>query len=377
MLNKTDLTDAVGEGIITAEQADQLSAFSKRLSSGEHNLLEPELETRDEPFRLLRGFRDVFIALGVLFLAIGASRLYMSLVFLSSQGPVDIDEVLTNPVRLFASIAGALLLLLVGVVIAEIVTKKLRLPLSSLVLSVAVAFWCGLLGTLVLGNLAPPVYEQWNGSTPDFYIFLYLFFFFGAFVGISIFYARYKLPFITLVIAGSLVGLVFTLWKFLVPDVETGGHRVFLGVLGLLVFCAAMYFDTKDRLRVSRLSENAFWLHLLAAPLMIHSLFAPSWSGEVNTLLVLVAFTVLTLVALVIDRRALLVSSLIYLANAFGRIIQDLHVNSAFNFTIPILFIGVLVLVLGIGWSPLRRIVMKMMPSSISSRTPPVALTHS
>jgi len=49
MLNKTDLTDAVGEGIITAEQADQLSAFSKRLRSGEDNLLEPELETRDEP----------------------------------------------------------------------------------------------------------------------------------------------------------------------------------------------------------------------------------------------------------------------------------------------------------------------------------------
>ncbi len=46
---------------------------------------------------------------------------------------------------------------------------------------------------------------------------------------------------------------------------------VFLGC-GLAVFAAAMAFDISDRERVTRRADCAFWLHLLAAPLIVHSL---------------------------------------------------------------------------------------------------------
>ena len=33
-----------------------------------------------------------------------------------------------------------------------------------------------------------------------------------------------------------------------------------------------MYYDLSDRTRTTRLADCAFWLHLLAAPLIVHSL---------------------------------------------------------------------------------------------------------
>jgi len=109
---------------------------------------------------------------------------------------------------------------------------------------------------------------------------------------------------------------------------------------------------------------------------MIHSIFATNSTGGIGTwlvFLVFIVFTVLTLIALIIDRRALLVSSLLYLSNAFAQIVRDLGVEGALNSTLPLLFIGMLVRVLGIGWSPFRRVVMNRMPSSIATRTPPAA----
>jgi hypothetical protein len=43
---------------------------------------------------------------------------------------------------------------------------------------------------------------------------------------------------------------------------------------GLRVFAAAMSFDLSDRDRMTRRSDCAFWLHLLAAPLIVHSLIS-------------------------------------------------------------------------------------------------------
>lgn len=73
MLNNTDLSNAVSEGIIFSGQAKQLTAFSKRIRSNDDSPMTHEFERRDEPFRLLRDFRDIFIAIGVLFLSNRAS----------------------------------------------------------------------------------------------------------------------------------------------------------------------------------------------------------------------------------------------------------------------------------------------------------------
>lgn len=372
MLNKTDLANAVSEGIITGEQAEQLHAFSKRIHANDDSPRFQELETRDEPFRLLRGFRDIFIALGILFLSIGATVLNFTItgnalshLSLKADAERSLIEFMTGAV-------GAAILLIMGIVIAEIVTRKLRLPLSSLILSLAIALWAGAFGM----QIAAPAASLLTESAIQFKSISFVLFFLSAFIGISLFYVRYRLPFVMLVVAGTLVGLGISIIKSIFPDLETHDLRFVIGGLGFIVFLFAMNFDLKDRLRITRLSENAFWLHLLAAPLMIHSILAQGSWDQINTPLILIVFAILTLIALIIDRRAFLVSSLLYMGGAFTQIVTALGLDSSLQFAVPVLFIGLLVVVLGIGWSPLRRLIMTIVPSAIASRVPPIAFAQ-
>ena len=372
MLNKTDLANAVSEGIITSEQAEQLNAFSKRVHANDDSPRFQELETRDEPFRLLRGFRDIFIALGILFLAIGATVLIFAITGNALSFNNNGINTQRSVVEFMSGAVGAAILLIVGIVIAEIVTRKLRLPLSSLILSLAIALWAGLLGMQIMAPAASLFIDSSNQLTAVSIVLFFL----SAFIGISLFYARYRLPFVMLVVAGTLVGLSLSIIKSIIPDLETHDLRFVIGGLGFIVFLFAMKFDLKDRIRVTRLSENAFWLHLLAAPLMIHSILATGSWDQVNIPLILTVFAILTLIALIIDRRAFLVSSLLYMGGAFTQIVRALGLDSSLQFAVPVLFIGVLVVVLGIGWSPLRRLIMTIVPSSIANRVPPIALAQ-
>ena len=371
MLNKTDLANAVSEGIITGEQAEQLNAFSKRLHANDDSPRFQELETRDEPFRLLRGFRDIFITLGILFLSVGATVLNSAITgnALTFNRGVNAERSL---VEFMSGAVGAAILLIVGIVIAEIVTRKLRLPLSSLFLSLAIALWAGMLGMQIMAPAASLFIESSNQLAAVSIVLFFL----SAFIGISLFYARYRLPFVMLVVAATLVGLGVSIIKSISPNLTTHDLRFVIGGLGFVVFLFAMRFDLKDRIRVTRLSENAFWLHLLAAPLMIHSILAAGSFDQINIPLVLVVFAILTVIALVIDRRAFLVSSLLYMGGAFTQIVGALGLNDSLQFAVPVLFIGVLVVVLGIGWSPLRRLIMTMVPGAIANRVPPIALAQ-
>ena len=95
--------------------------------------------------------------------------------------------------------------------------------------------------------------------------------------------------------------------------------------LGIAVFLAAMKFDMSDRNRVTQRTDIAFWLHLLAAPLIVHSIVYPLLTESALStgaaIAILSLFAVLSFVALAIDRRALLVSSLLYLGYASSQIL--------------------------------------------------------
>ena len=86
-----------------------------------------------------------------------------------------------------------------------------------------------------------------------------------------------------------------------------------------------MKFDMSDRNRVTQRTDIAFWLHLLAAPLIVHSIVYPLLTESALSpgaaVAIVSLFAVLSLVALTVDRRALLVSSLLYLGYASS---QDL-----------------------------------------------------
>jgi hypothetical protein len=140
-----------------------------------------------------------------------------------------------------------------------------------------------------------------------------------------LFYLRYRLPFSLLPLAASLIGIVIVQLGFDLLE----RPAIFIG-LGLVVFVVAMAFDINDTGRKSHLSDSAFWLHLLAAPLIVHGSMVtlliedPSWlQGIDKSVLMMLFFTVFFLLALLVDRRALLISTQFYAIYALTRILED------------------------------------------------------
>ena len=95
--------------------------------------------------------------------------------------------------------------------------------------------------------------------------------------------------------------------------------------MGLGVFAFAMRWDVSDRERTTRRSDVAFWLHLLAAPMIAHPVFyslgvmdGADRVGVGSAIGVLAIYVLFGLVALAIDRRALLVSALAYVLVALA-----------------------------------------------------------
>ena len=82
-----------------------------------------------------------------------------------------------------------------------------------------------------------------------------------------LFYFRYKMPFSHLPLAASLVAMFI-----IMIDVNAFKNPIVFAVSGIIVFAVAMWFDSRDTERVSHLSDSAFWLHLLASPLLVHGL---------------------------------------------------------------------------------------------------------
>ena len=365
MLKMSDLEAAVAEGIISQDQAERLRDFSHRLSSTSDEIMEFSQDTRDEPFRLLRGFRDFFIAIGIAIFAVGLTAWF---------GSVSLVGYWLEPgetaygMRAVAQSGG---LVFVGIALAEWITRRQRLPLSSLVTALAFAIWSAGFLVAVAVLIRPDLISRVDVA----HEILPWVYFLGAVLGLIAFYWRYRLPFTLLLLAGSAVGFTFFVLAATMGDQWTDLHgRILIGVLGLLVFAAAMWFDMKDPLRVKRFAECGFWLHLLAAPMLVHSLLLGQSDDAPNLGLILSTMTVLSLIALLIDRRALLVAGLSYLAVAIARIVSGSELVSGSEFAVTASVLGAAVLCLGLGWTPIRRGVMALVPSEeLKSRLPPVA----
>jgi hypothetical protein len=188
---------------------------------------------------------------------------------------------------------------------------------------------------------------------------------FACALGALVFYARFKLPFALLLIAGNLVVVAVVAFEQIWPGGGASASALIFLCCGLAVFAIAMSYDLTDPERVTHRSDCAFWLHVLAAPLLVHSLIELFPAGGV----LVVVF--LTILALSIDRRALFVSALGYLGYVIGTtlIAPELVVWLAST----LLILGLLVLVLGIGWQWLRRLVISCLPQNLIKRLPPVA----
>jgi hypothetical protein len=173
----------------------------------------------------------------------------------------------------------------------------------------------------------------------------------------------------------ALAAILLALCNMAAPDLITDHPVPVFLTLGLAIFALAMWFDMSDLTRQTRRTDIAFWLHLLAAPIIVHPILMSVIKDNAPlpaAAQVIAVFLCLAAVALVVDRRAILVSSLAYLAYAAAKLIAAAGIESS-SLAASTLAVGAVVLLLSAAWRPLRRMVMGLVPASLRARLPAVA----
>jgi hypothetical protein len=151
-------------------------------------------------------------------------------------------------------------------------------------------------------------------------------------------------------------------------------------ISALCLFAIALYFDLRDVRRQTLRSDIAFWLHLGAAPALLYSVLGV-WIGGISLLgqdhaystwvsAVVITVAAMMLIGLIIDRRAFVTAGLMSLGLAIYGVFKQGNAGVDTYFYLTLLVVGVIVLVIGIGWVPLRRLTLRLLPHSLSSRLP-------
>ena len=346
MISERTLTLAVERGLLTAEQMAALRALETSTDA-----LAPTPD--DEQLRFITGFADIFVTIGIgLFL----TGLYF---FLAGQPPWLIAALLA------AASWG----------LAEFFTRKRRMALPSIVLLLVFTGGVWLTVMLALDDRLSAT-EIGSGIffgdpaqlTPLLGANL------AALLAAALHYRRFSVPITVAAGGAALTATIVGLLAYAAPAWVLTVQRPLIFACGALFFVVAMWFDRQDLQRRTRLSDIAFWLHMVAAPLIMHSLagyFARSLMLTLNAaLLILAIFVVLGLLAVLIDRRALLVSGLTYLAIAFSSVLRETALSSAI-LPLTVLGLGAFILLISAAWPALRRLVLGLVPASLAAWVPP------
>ena len=337
MYSDAELDAAVAEGAITVASADALRIFVAR------HRAKPVAD--EEQFRLLTGFNDIFVT-------IAAVLMLLALAWLMS-----------NPFAAAAAVAA------VSWGLAEFFTRRRRMALPSIVLLGAFATGCYFVGVILAGMvLELAAADARRGGTMAMAGGAAL-----AVLATWLHWWRFRVPITVAVGAVAAVGAVITALVAMVPGL---GDRwlVLLFAAGIALFALAMRWDMSDRLRAARRSDVAFWLHLSAAPLIVHPVFTllgllGSGADTGQAALAFVLYLMLAAVALVVDRRALLVSALSYVLFAISTLVQAAGgVNASLSLTA--LIVGSGLLLLSAFWHAARRLVLGMLPDALRARMP-------
>jgi hypothetical protein len=357
MLKTTDLDAAVDADILTRNQADKLLDFARQRRA---NFTVRTHE--DERFRFLKGFNDVFLTTGVVLIAI-------ALMFMQRAGG-------------FAGVPIGIIACGVIWGLSIILVARHKAVLPGIALASAFAFYASIAGC--------QLYEAFAFSGPgrtaindSFLAGLVL-----ASAASVLYFWYFRLPFALLLIAGTaaaavMVAVAISMGYTSYPKAPNHNDIVnttmtLALMCGLGIFGAAMWFDTSDPERLTRRADCGFWLHLTAAPLIVHPLIAQLGKTEAGSatgysIAVFVIVSVLAVVALVIDRRAILVAALSYLIAALTYLLNTGTPFGVTSYFIPLGLVGTFVLVLGLWWRDLRaRILTPFMRNPLVRRLPPL-----
>lgn len=372
IVERIDLDIAVAEGIVSRDQALRLQDLARRHAAEDRAALDFTQDPRDEPFRMFRGFRDVFLAIAVVILAVGLT--------VAAGQIAGFEQVIGGKFHFnagFAPIFATAFLCLCGIGLAEIITHRLRLPLASIAITLAFALWAAMFFGAVASFWAfgwGSVTERLSAAQTAIGMVAWAMCV-GAILGTVVFYRFYGFPFALFVLAASFVLLIFAMLEDAFGDLWfVGTGRAVFAAGGIAVFAAAMWFDVRDRLRLTRLSECGFWLHLVAAPMFVHALLLSDGSYSPGLPMVFGTMIALSLVALLIDRRALLVAGLGYVAAAISDLVSSSAAVFGLEFAATAVLLGIVLVGLGLGWTPLRARLLRAVPfEGLKAKLPPAA----
>lgn len=333
-----DLRAAVAAGILTEAQAASLTALAHN-RQGRRAALPAE----DEPFEFFRGFSEIFISIGLVILLSGVAAL-------------------------LTVFGGFALLTLVPLATAGIAwwwagyfTLKRRMTLPSMVL--ATAYGTGIV-IFAFSLLARSGFDDRAIAIAGFSL---------SAAAMVLWYRHFRLPFSAFLAGGAILGAVYSLTasaSHLVGLVGAGGYRALfdLGespafatatlVFGIGAFLVGMWFDTRDPHRLGRHSATAFWCHLLAAPALVNTVAMTLLNGGGIGFLA-IALALVTLLALVIDRRSFLTAAIAYIAIVIGWVMGE---GGGTSWIFVLLLLGAFITAIGTWWVQLRAVVMRALP---------------
>ena len=311
----------------------------------------------EEQFRLLTGFNDIFVTIAI-------GLLLFALASLSSE----VSPAL-GPVVAAAASWG----------LAEYFTRRRRMALPSIVLLlcfVGSVFAAAMLtGTTLQAGPTGPQAGSFNVGGVGMPAVWPIFAAAAAAMAAGLHWWRFKVPITVAAGAAAAGGLVMAILVAAVPQPLAGALLLpLVFVLGAVCFGIAMDFDSRDPARVTRWSDVAFWLHLLAAPAIVHPVFAMTGVMRATpstgaALFVVLVYAALTLVALAIDRRALLVSALFYVIFAIRSLVAS-GASVSLSGALTALVIGGFLVMLSAAWRPIRARVLAVLPARLTQRLP-------
>ena len=337
-----DLQDAVRDGAISETNADAFRAYMASRS--------PSLD--EEAFHLYRGFNDVFVALASILLFTGIAW------FTADLG-----------------VAACLLVMAVAVALSEYFTLRRRLALTSIVyvLGFSIAAATGMFRTwpydqvVLSGGTIAALHDATR-----FGILAAL----GCGAAASgLFWWRYRVPIAVAVGVLFLGAMLYWTWVLFSPfENPFLRANVVLFVLGIGAFVFAMYWDVRDPDRTSVHSDVAFWLHLLAAPAIAHPIFWWVQSGGLpadwlEATAVVGCYLGLACVAVIVNRRAIMVAATAYLIGAVAWYFEEL--SALYSVAISLVLIGCLFLAMAVWWSTIRAALIRYLPGIVRNVVAP------
>ena len=308
----------------------------------------------EEDLRFLRSFSDIFITIGVVLLGLG--------MFAVSEA--------VDPRGFGWGLLGAAGLFWL---LSEYFGRVRRAHLPTLMLSLAFALALG--GALF--QLFADRFVSVGTIGADWFVPTALFL-----LGMGFYYWRVRLPFCMALLAWGVVAFVFGVAGSLglLPNLWA--------VIALVLVCAAgvetaaLLYDIRDPERERRFSDNGFWLHTVASPLTLLALMGlgakitlgDSLSAledlarirdDVDGLAVWMAAVIVASIlwGLAVNRRVFVVSTLAYALAVIVWALTRLDFDGGLVTGLALFGVGGAVVLLGVGWHPARRMLLRALPT--------------